>query len=47
MVDVAEGLIGLSLGDAFEGFGGMLTLWRVDPPKVFDGTNWVTPPECE
>ncbi len=29
-----------------EGFGGMLTVWKVDPPKVFDGLNWVSPPEC-
>ncbi len=30
-----------------EGFGGMLTLWRVDPPKIPDGSgNWVSPPEC-
>ncbi len=29
-----------------EAFGGMLTLWRVDPPKVNIGGNWVGRPEC-
>jgi len=31
-----------------EGFGGMLTLWRVDPPKVPDGGGgWMTPLDCQ
>jgi len=28
------------------GFGGMLTLWRVDPPKVLENGNWVSPAGC-
>ena len=32
-----------------EGFGGMLTLWRVNPPKVETSPGsgvWIDPPEC-
>lgn len=30
-----------------EGFGGMLTLWRVDPPKVNIGGQWQSPLDCQ
>ncbi len=31
-----------------EGFGGMLTLWRVDPPKEYDANadQWLSPTAC-
>ncbi len=30
-----------------EGFGGMLTLWRVDPPKEFIDGAWTSPAACK